>query len=340
MGSDLPRDLLGRGITDLRISVTDRCNFRCDFCMPAHQQYHFLPKPEILSFEEIVRLARIFVSLGVHKIRLTGGEPLLRAEIEKLVAQLAAIPEIDDIALTTNAFLLPQKAAALAAAGLRRVTISLHSLDPVMFGKLNGLGLPLERVLAGIDAALAAGLAPVKLNAVIQAGVNDHELLDLARFGREKGCVFRFIEYMDVGTVNSWDAARVLTAREMVERIGAVYPLEPVGRVIPGEVAERWRYLDGGGEIGVISSVSQPFCGDCARARLSADGRLYTCLFSAVGHDLKGLLRGGASDSEVADHLAAIWSRRRDRYSEERKAALDAGVFVPSEKVEMFRIGG
>lgn len=340
MGSDLPRDLLGRGITDLRISVTDRCNFRCDFCMPAHQQYHFLPKPEILSFEEIVRLTRIFVGLGVHKVRLTGGEPLLRAEIEKLVAQLAALPGIDDLALTTNAYLLPQKAAALAAAGLKRVTISLHSLDPATFGKLNGLGLPLERVLAGIDAALAAGLSPVKLNAVIQAGVNDHELLGLARFGREKGCVFRFIEYMDVGTVNSWDAARVLTAAEIVRRIDEVYPLEPVGRPIAGEVAERWRYLDGGGEIGVISSVSQPFCGDCARARMSADGRLYTCLFSAVGHDLKGLLRGGASDAEIAAHLSAIWSRRRDRYSEERKAALDAGVFVPTEKVEMFRIGG
>lgn len=340
MGSDLPRDLLGRGITDLRISVTDRCNFRCDFCMPAHQQYHFLPKPEILSFEEIERLARIFVSLGVRKIRLTGGEPLLRAQLEKLVAALAAIPGIEDLALTTNGFLLPQKAQTLHDAGLRRVTISLHSLDPAIFGKLNGLGLPLSRVIEGIDAALAAGLSPLKLNAVIQAGVNDHELLDLARFGREKGCIFRFIEYMDVGTVNSWDAARVLTAAEIVRRIDAVYPLEPVGRPLAGEVAERWRYLDGGGEIGVISSVSQPFCGDCARARLTAEGRLYTCLFGVVGHDLKTLLRSGAADSEIAAHIAAIWGRRRDRYSEERKEALDAGVFVPAEKVEMFRIGG
>lgn len=340
MGSDLPRDLLGRGIADLRISVTDRCNFRCDFCMPAHQKYQFLPKPEILSFEEIARLVRIFASLGVHKVRLTGGEPLLRSELEKLVALIAAVPGIDDIALTTNAFLLPQKAAALRAAGLRRATVSLHSLDPAIFGKLNGLGLPLARVIEGIDAALAAGLSPLKLNAVIQAGVNDHELVDLARFGRERGCVLRLIEYMDVGTLNSWDAARVITAREMVERIGAVFPLEPIGREVAGEVAERWRYLDGGGEIGLISSISQPFCGDCARARLSADGQLYTCLFSAVGHDLKLLLRGGADDAEIAGHLAAIWSRRRDRYSEERKEALDAGIFVPAEKVEMFRIGG
>lgn len=340
MGSDLPRDLLGRGISDLRISVTDRCNFRCDFCMPAHREYHFLPKPEILSFEEIERLARIFVTLGVRKIRITGGEPLLRAQLEKLISALAAIPGIEDLALTTNAYLLPQKAQALFDAGLRRVTVSLHSLDPAIFGKLNGLGLALDKVLAGIDAALAAGLAPVKLNAVIQDGVNDHELLDLARFGRDKGCVFRFIEYMDVGTVNSWDAARVLTAAEIVRRIGAVFPLEPIGRVVPGEVAERWRYRDGGGEIGVISSVSQPFCGDCARARLTAEGRLFTCLFGVVGHDLKSLLRGGASDAEIAAAIAAIWGRRRDRYSEERKEALDAGVFAPSEKVEMFRIGG
>ena len=340
MDNALPRDLLGRGITDLRISVTDRCNFRCGFCMPAHQQYSFLPKPQILSFEEIIRLTGIFASLGVRKVRLTGGEPLLRAEIETLIAGLAAIPGIDDLALTTNAFLLPQKAAALAAAGLRRVTVSLHSLDPFTFGKMNGLGLPLERVLAGIDAALAAGLAPLKLNAVVMMGTNDHELLDLVRFGRERGCVFRFIEYMDVGTLNSWDPTRVITAREIVDRIDAAYPLEPIGRPIAGEVAERYRYRDGGGEIGVIPSVSQPFCGDCARARLSADGHLFTCLFAAVGHDLKALLRGGSSDSEIADRLRAIWSRRRDRYSEERKAALDAGNFVPAEKVEMFRIGG
>jgi len=340
MASELPRDLLGRGISDLRISVTDRCNFRCGFCMPVHQKYTFLPKPEILSFEEIVRLVGIFASLGVRKVRLTGGEPLLRAEIEKLVAAIAAVPGIEDLALTTNAFLLAEKAAALRAAGLQRVTISLHSLDPAEFGRINGLGLPLARVLEGIDAALAAGLLPVKLNAVVMQGSSEQELIDLARFGREKGCVFRFIEYMDVGTLNAWDPSRVITAAEIVRRIDAVFPLEPLGRVVAGEVAERWRYRDGGGEIGVISSVSQPFCGDCARARLSADGHLFTCLFAAVGHDLKALLRDGCSDSEIASQLAAIWSRRRDRYSEERKEAIDAGHFVPAPKVEMFRIGG
>ena len=340
MASELTKDLLGRGITDLRISVTDRCNFRCDFCMPAHQKYTFLPKPEILSFEEIVRLVGIFATLGVRKVRLTGGEPLLRAEIEKLVAAIAAVPGIEDLALTSNAFLLTEKAEALRAAGLQRVTVSLHSLDPVTFGRINGLGLPLEKVLAGIDAAVAAGLAPIKLNAVVMKDGNENELIDLARFGRERGCVFRFIEYMDVGTLNAWDPSRVITARQIVERIDAVFPLEPIGRTLPGEVAERWRYRDGGGEIGVIPSISQPFCGDCARARLSADGHLYTCLFAAVGHDLRSLLRGGSSDEQIAKHLAAIWARRSDRYSEERKEALDAGQFVPIGKVEMFRIGG
>ena len=337
---DRPFDQLGRGISDLRISVTDRCNFRCTFCMPAHQKYKFLPRPQILTFEETARLAGIFVGLGVRKLRLTGGEPLLRAEIETLISRLAAIQGVEDLALTTNAYLLADRAKDLVAAGLDRVTVSLHSLDPTTFGRINGLDLPLDRVLQGIDAAVAAGLGPVKLNVVVIQDTNDHELLDLARFGRDHGCVVRFIEYMDVGTVNAWDPERVISARQIVERIGAQWPLEAVDKDHAGEVADRYRYVDGGGEIGVITSVTQPFCGDCSRARLSAEGKLFTCLFSAVGHDLKSPLRAGESDQELAARMREIWSRRTDRYSEERTAALRAGRFVPAEKVEMFRIGG
>jgi cyclic pyranopterin phosphate synthase len=340
MSEITPHDTLNRPMTDLRISVTDRCNFRCTFCMPADRTYTFLPRPEILSFEEITRLARIFVGLGVRKIRLTGGEPLLRSKIERLVAALAAIEGVEDLALTTNAYLLPQKAEALKAAGLERVTVSLHSLDPKIFQQLNGLGYELEGVLAGIRAAIAAGLTPVKLNVVAIEGTNDHEIVDLARFAREHGAVVRFIEYMDVGTVNAWDAERVLSARQIIDRIDRVFPLEPVVREQPGEVADRYRYVDGGGEVGVIPSVTQPFCGACSRVRLSSDGQLYTCLFAAAGHDLKGLLRAGASDTEVVERIRGIWRQRTDRYSEVRTAALRAGEFLPAEKVEMFRIGG
>lgn len=337
---DGPVDRLGRGLTDLRISVTDRCNFRCTFCMPAHRKYTFLPRPEILSFEEVIRLSRIFVGLGVRKLRLTGGEPLLRAEIEHLIRGLADLDGVDDIALTTNAYLLADRAAALVDAGLDRVTVSLHSLDPATFGRINGLDLPLSRVLEGIDAAVAAGLGPVKLNVVVIKGTNDHEIVDLARFGREHGCVVRFIEYMDVGTVNAWDPERVISARQIVDRVAEVFALEPVGKVHPEDVADRYRYVDGQGEIGVITSVTQPFCGACTRARLSAEGKLFTCLFGAVGHDLKSPLRAGESDVELAARLSRIWQDREDRYSEERTAALKAGRFVPAEKVEMFRIGG
>lgn len=335
-----PIDRLERPLTDLRVSVTDRCNFRCTFCMPAEQKYDFLPRPQILDFEEVTRLVRIFTSLGVDKVRLTGGEPLLRSEIEKLVAQLAAVDGVDDLALTTNASLMEKKAPLLADAGLGRVTVSLHSLEPETFEKVNGLGLPLEDVLRGIDAALEHDLRPVKLNAVALRDVNEHEILDLARFGREKGCVVRFIEYMDVGTVNSWDPEAVVSAREIVERIDEVYPLEPASKERQGEVADRYRYADGAGEIGVIPSITQPFCGDCTRARLSAEGKLYTCLFGVVGHDLKPPLRDGASDEELREQIASIWRRRTDRYSEERTEALRAGSFRPAEKVEMFRIGG
>ncbi len=339
MDSEL-RDALDRPMTDLRISVTDRCNFRCTFCMPAERAYRFLPRPQILTFEEVTRLATLFLDLGVEKIRLTGGEPLLRAEIEHLIASLAALDGLKDLALTTNAYLLPQKAPALRRAGLDRVTVSLHSLDPDTFGRINGLGIELERVLAGIDAAVAAGLGPVKLNIVVIQGVNDHEIVDLARFGRDRGCVVRFIEYMDVGTVNAWDPDAVVSAQQITERVDSVFPLEPLARDRPGDVADRYRYRDGGGELGVITSVTRPFCGDCSRVRLSAEGKLYTCLFAAEGHDLKTPLRTGEGDDELRDRIRAIWRRRTDRYSEERTADLEAGSFVPAEKVEMFRIGG
>lgn len=335
-----PIDRLARPLTDLRISVTDRCNFRCSFCMPAHRKYEFLPKPQILTFEEIARLAAIFVGLGVRKIRLTGGEPLLRSAIETLVAELAILEGLEDLALTTNAYLLSEKARNLRQAGLDRVTVSLHSLDPETFGRINGLDLPLDRVLRGIETAVREGLGPVKLNVVVMKDGNEHEIENLARYGREIGAVVRFIEYMDVGTVNSWDPERVISAREIVERIDRVWPLEPVAKDHLGEVAHRYRYRDGGGEIGVIPSVTQPFCGDCTRARLSAEGKLYTCLFGAVGHDLRTPLRDGESDAELAARISAIWGRRTDRYSEERTAALRAGRFVAADKVEMFRIGG
>jgi len=327
-------------MTDLRISVTDRCNFRCTFCMPGDRNYAFLPRPQILTFEEITRLARLFVDLGVEKIRLTGGEPLLRAELETLIAELAVVEGLRDLALTTNAYLLAEKAEGLRQAGLDRVTVSLHSLDEEVFGRINGLGLELSRVLAGIDAAVAAGLSPVKVNVVVLKDVNEHEILDLARFGRERGCVVRFIEYMDVGTVNSWDPEGVVSARQIVDLVDSEFPLEPAARARPGDVAERYRYRDGGGEIGVIPSVTQPFCGDCSRVRLTAEGKLYTCLFGAVGHDLKTPLRAGESDDDLRARLASIWKRRTDRYSEERTSALRQGRFVAADKVEMFRIGG
>lgn len=330
-------------MTDLRISVTDRCNFRCSFCMPADRRYEFLPRPEILTFEEVSRLAAIFRRLGVRKIRLTGGEPLLRSELETLVAQLAAIPGIDDLALTTNGYLLAEKAAALRAAGLSRITVSFHSRDPETFARINGSrggGDALQRVLDGLEAARREGLAPIKLNHVPLRGVNDHEIVDLARWARQQGYVLRFIEYMDVGTVNRWQEAEVLSAREILRRIDQAMPLEPLDRHHAGDVAERWRYRDGGGEVGVIASVTQPFCGDCSRVRLSAEGQLLTCLFATTGVDLKTPLRGGATDDELAELIAATWRRRTDRYSEERTEALRRGTFAPAEKIEMFRIGG
>src|SRR6266516_1507981 len=299
-------DTLGRPLRDLRISVTDRCNFRCVYCMPKEvlgRDYRFMDRRELLSFEEIERVARAFATHGVSKLRLTGGEPLLRRELERLVAMLAAIPGIDDLTLTTNGSLLPQKAQSLADAGLTRVTVSLDSLDDEVFRAMNDVDFPVERVLAGIAAAAAAGLAPVKVNMVVKRGQNDDSVLELARHFRGTGHVVRFIEYMDVGHTNGWRLDDVVPAAEIVQTIDAAWPLEPVEPAYAGEVARRWRYRDGAGEIGVIASVTQPFCATCTRARLSAEGKLYTCLFAVKGYDFRALLRGGATDDEISQAI-------------------------------------
>ena len=338
-----PVDTLGRHMRDLRISVTDRCNFRCPYCMPAEvygEHYTFLPKSQILTFEEIARLAGIFVELGVRKLRLTGGEPLLRADLPNLVAMLAALP-VDDLALTTNAHLLARHAEALAAAGLQRVTVSLDSLDDDVFRAMNGRGFGVDATLEGIAAAERVGLSPIKLNCVVVRGVNDHTIVDLARRYRGTGHTVRFIEYMDVGNLNQWQVDEVVTAHEIVERIGAEFPLEPLPPNYPGEVANRFRYRDGGGEIGVIASVSQPFCGACTRARLSTDGHLLTCLFAFGGTDLRTPMREGATDAELRELIGGVWQVRRDRYSEARAGMItDDGHGPDVQKVEMFQIGG
>jgi cyclic pyranopterin phosphate synthase len=330
-------DRLARPLRDLRISVTDRCNFRCVYCMPKEvfgRDYQFLERRALLTFEEIERLARLFVGFGVEKVRLTGGEPLVRRNLEHLIEMLAAIPGLD-LTLTTNGSLLARKALALKRAGLKRITVSLDSLDDEVFKRMNDVDFPVARVLEGIDAAAAAGLAPVKINMVVKRGLNDASIVPMARFFRERGHILRFIEYMDVGHTNGWRMDDVVSAREIVERIGEVMPLEPADPNYRGEVAERWRYRDGGGEIGVIASVTQAFCRDCTRIRLSTEGKLYTCLFATSGHDLRALLRGGASNAEIAREIRAIWSKRSDRYSEIRTAAT-----VKLQKVEMSYIGG
>ena len=331
-------DTLGRPVRDLRISVTDRCNFRCTYCMPKeifNREYRFLERSLLLDFEEIERVARLFAGHGVRKVRLTGGEPLLRRDLDVLVASLAAIDGIEDLTLTTNGSLLARKAPALAAAGLNRVTVSLDSMDDAVFTAMNDVGFPVQQVLQGIAAAAAAGLTPVKVNAVIQRGVNDDGIVAMAEHFRGTGHILRFIEYMDVGHSNGWRLDDVVPAREIRERIHARYPVEPVDADYQGEVARRWRYLDGAGEIGIISSVSQPFCSTCTRARLSAEGMLYTCLFATSGTDLRQLLRSGASDDELAAAIAGVWRRRTDRYSEIRSEAT-----LPLPKVEMSYIGG
>ena len=329
-------DTLGRPLRDLRVSVTDRCNFRCVYCMPADvfgRDYRFLDRKELLTFEEITRLARAFVAHGVEKVRITGGEPLVRRDVERLIAQLAEIPGLD-LTMTTNGSLLPQKAQALADAGLKRITVSLDSLDEDAFRALNDVDFPVARVLEGIEAASAAGL-PVKVNMVVKRGANDADVVPMARFFRERGHVLRFIEYMDVGATNGWRLDDVVPAAEIVERIGAELPLEPVEAAYRGEVARRYRYRDGSGEIGVIASVTQPFCGDCTRARISAEGRLYTCLFATRGHDLRALIRSGAEDAALGAQIGRLWSARTDRYSEIRS---ERTTELP--KVEMSYIGG
>ena len=331
-------DRLERPLHDLRVSVTDRCNFRCVYCMPREvfgRDFQFLERQELLSFEEIERLARLFLGLGVEKIRLTGGEPLVRRHLERLVAMLAPLPGLRDLTLTTNGSLLAKQASALADAGLHRVTVSLDSLDEAVFRRMNDADFPVARVLDGIEAAERAGLAPIKVNMVVRRGLNEDSVLPMARYFRERGAILRFIEYMDVGSTNGWRLDDVVPAADIVAAIDAELPLEPIPPNYPGEVATRWRYRDGGGEIGVISSVSQPFCGACTRARLSAEGLLYTCLFGVRGHDLRGPLRAGADDATLVGLISGVWQRRADRYSELRSAAT---ARLP--KVEMSHIGG
>ncbi len=330
-------DTLNRPLRDLRISVTDRCNFRCVYCMPKEifgPDYQFLPRAEILTFEEITRLARIFVGLGARKIRLTGGEPLVRRDLHLLVAMLAKILNID-LTLTTNGSLLAKQARLLKDAGLKRVTVSLDSLDNEIFKALNDVDFPVEKVLEGMDTAAEAGLLPIKVNMVVKRGVNESSILPMARFFRKKGYILRFIEYMDVGHTNGWRMNDVVPATEIIKTINAEIPLEPLEPSYRGEVANRWRYKDGSGEIGVVASVTQPFCRDCNRARLSAEGALYTCLFAVKGNDLRALLRGGASDDEISQTIERVWNKREDRYSELRSENTTA---LP--KVEMSHIGG
>ncbi|HEY7833259.1 MAG TPA: GTP 3',8-cyclase MoaA [Ktedonobacterales bacterium] len=331
-------DAFQRPLRDLRISVTDRCNFRCTYCMPKEvfgRDYHFLPAGQLLSFEEIARLAGIFVGLGVEKIRLTGGEPLVRRDVEKLVALLAGLPGLRDLTLTTNGSLLARKAQALKDAGLRRVTVSLDSLDDAVFKAMNDVEFPVARVLEGVEAASAAGLAPIKINMVVKRGVNDDSIVAMARHFHGTGHILRFIEYMDVGTTNGWRMDDVFPAAEIVRRIDAELPLEPADPNYRGEVAARYRYRDGGGEIGIIASVTEPFCGACTRARLSSEGQLYTCLFGATGHDFRALLRSDRSDEEIAEFARGVWTARRDRYSELRTRDTSQ-----RRKVEMSHIGG
>jgi len=332
-------DGLNRPIHDLRVSVTDRCNFRCVYCMPKEKfgkGYKFLSKQELLSFEEIIRIVKAFSELGVRKIRLTGGEPLVRSELEKLVEKIASIEKIEDISLTTNAVLLNEKRArSLRDAGLGRVNISLDALDDETFMAVNDVGVPVQKVLDGISVAAATGFDSVKVNMVVKRGLNEHSILPMAEYFHGTGQILRFIEFMDVGNTNSWKNTEVVTAAEIADLINKQNPIEKIAPNYRGEVANRWRYLDGGGEIGIIASVSEPFCGDCSRARLSAVGKLYTCLFAADGHDLMSVIRSGATDAELHEKLASLWRRRRDRYSETRTVE---SVLRP--KVEMSHIGG
>jgi len=341
----LPRDItdkFDRPVRDLRISVTDRCNFRCPYCMPAEifgEKYEFLPRPHILTFEEIERLTRLFVAAGVSKIRVTGGEPLVRADLPELIAKLSSIDGVDDLTLTTNGYLLAQHAAALKDAGLGRLTISLDSLDEDIFKKMSGRPQGPEKTLEGIKVATELGFSPIKINVVVQRGMNEHTLVDTARYFRGTGAIVRFIEFMDVGTKNGWELSKVVSSAEILDLIGAEFPIEPIEPNYRGEVASRYRYTDGEGEIGIISSVSVPFCGDCSRARLSTDGKLFTCLFATSGTDLKTPMRDGASDAELAEIIGRVWKNRDDRYSELRSKVTEFSD-PNSDKVEMYYIGG
>lgn len=335
-------DSRGRPLHDLRVSVTDRCNFRCSYCMPKSvfdRDYAFLPQSSLLRFEEIERIVKIFVSHGIEKVRLTGGEPLLRKDLEKLIERLATLTTVNttplDLTLTTNGSLLSRKARALRDAGLQRITVSLDALDDAVFRSMNDVDFPVSDVLDGIDAAATAGFRAIKVNMVVKRGVNEHQIVPMARHFRGSGHVLRFIEFMDVGASNGWRLDDVIPSRDVVAAIASVFPLEPVAAQYGGEVAARWRYLDGSGEIGVISSVTEPFCADCSRARLSTEGRLYTCLFAAAGHDLRGLLRGGATDAQLAGAIAHLWQSRDDRYSEIRSSQTQG-----LRKIEMSYIGG
>jgi len=340
MNAPAVTDILGRPVRDLRLSVTDRCNFRCTYCMPKElfgAAYRFLPRAEILSFEELTRVVTLMAQLGVEKVRITGGEPLVRAKVEDLVAEIRKVPGIKDIAMTTNGSLLtPERAVRLKEAGLSRVTVSLDSLDDAVFKSMNDVGFPVARVLAAIHTALETGLTPLKVNAVIKRGVNLDSVLPLAEHFRGTPVIVRFIEFMDVGSTNGWRLNDVVSAKEILEMISDRWPLEPVAPARPGEVARRYRYMDGEGEIGVIASVTLPFCGGCSRARLSPEGLLYTCLFGNRGHDLRALLRGGASDDEIREQLRAIWTHRSDRYSETRTSETSRDP----HRIEMSHIGG
>lgn len=333
-------DQFGRRLRDLRISVIDRCNFRCDYCMPMEtygEDYSFLDPDHYLSFEEIVRLVRLFSRRGVEKIRITGGEPLLRPNLEALIREIDHVEGIQDIALTTNGYLLADQAEALAEAGLHRVTVSLDALDPELFREMNGVGKEPEPVLEGIEAAGRAGLDPIKINTVVRRDVNDEAVLPLVRHFRGTGRIVRFIEYMDVGTRNGWDRSEVVPSAELRDRIDAEFPIEPLDPNYPGEVANRYRFADGSGEIGFVSSVTNPFCGACTRARLSTEGTLYTCLFASDGADFRALLREGATDAALLDRIDAVWGERDDRYSEERSQSTSQGN---DDRVEMYEIGG
>ena len=337
----MPTDKFGRPMRDLRISVTDRCNFRCPYCMPAEiygEAYEFLPRAEILTFEELTRLVGIFAELGIVKLRITGGEPLLRNDLPKLTGMLAAIDGIEDLTLTTNGYLLSQFAQPLKDAGLHRITISLDSLNDEVFKAMNGRGFTTQRVLKAIQTAADVGLSPIKINCVVQKGVNDHTIVDLARHFKGTGHIVRYIEYMDVGNRNGWRSEHVVPADEIIDKIDAEMPLEPVESNYHGEVATRYRYQDGSGEIGVIASVTKPFCGDCTRVRLSTDGRIFTCLFASKGVSLRDPMRAGATDAELGEILTGIWNVRTDRYSEERAASPNKQG--SPRKIEMYQIGG